>query len=108
VSRFKGASIIRVVIFVVRIPCVLANDYVYFGRFEAYKFRVGSWTTLKVEAEVSSETSAHLEDGDRNHLRNFGTRLSTRCHNSEDSSLNPHVLCYMLHFGTVARRAVYV
>jgi len=56
VSRFKGASIFTVVIFVVMIPRVLANNYEYFGRFDAYNFTVGSWTTLKMEAEVSSET----------------------------------------------------
>ena len=111
-SRFKGASIFRVVISVLMIPRVLANNFVYFGRFDAYNFRVGSRTTLKMEAEVSTEKPAHLEDGDRNHLRNFGTHLSTRCLISEDNSLHPqrcgNVLCYALHFDTFARRTVYI
>ena len=61
-SRFKGASFFRVVIFVVMIPFVLAYNYVYFGRFDAYNFRVDTWRTLKIETEVISETLAHLED----------------------------------------------
>jgi len=61
VSRFKGAAIFRVVIFVVMIPCVLANNYLYFGRFDAYNFGVGSWATLKMEAEISSENRHTLK-----------------------------------------------